>query len=459
MCVKSCTSNSQCGTHGFCDVSLPVPNCTCQPGYTGATCADCAPNYVRDTAMQCILAAIPGSTAFIGAGLMAGVNTLLAIDPSGSTVTAIRPLPSTAITQLAADVDSKALYALDNTGIKKLDIATGALTAVATLASSTNLTWGPGGLFSIPNLSPYLLKRINVMNGGIADLGSTGLLGVQALAYDPSSGALIATRWGTSSPELHRVSASDGVVTPMGTLTYDPAALPPSNTRIGLAVDPNTAFVYAVTAVGRTPDALFAKHCRQIAAGLGLTGYDSAPIGAMEYPTNGIGVGLTKVMGSQNASAKRSSLMPATPRWAPRRPPSASTPRIPIPSSVDDPRRKPQDRARLDGEVRGHRVHRQPTAPRHGIEGVREVTSPPVHIALQSETYLDPSVRAYAIDRVYTTAEWGTTKKLPYITTLWGSDSTAPNRLVQIDLATNKPARILNFNGVELQNLLAPWKP
>src|SRR6185436_454280 len=72
------------------------------------------------------------------------------------------------------------------------------------------------------------------------------------------------------------------------------------------------------------------------------------------------------------------------------------------------------------------------------IEGVREVTMPLVHIALTSETYLDSSVRAYAINKVYTSTEWTIQKKLPYITSLWGSDTNAPTRLVKIDLVTNK---------------------
>jgi hypothetical protein len=458
-CIKSCTSNSQCGVHGFCDTSLPVPNCSCQPGYSGATCADCAPNYVRDAANQCVLIAIPAGTTLIGAGLLAGVNTLLAIDPAAGTASPIRPLPSTSITQLAADVDNKVLYALDNTGVKKLDIATGVLTAVATLASSNNLTWGPGGLFSIPSLSPYLLKRINVTNGAIADLGSTGLSSVQALAFDASSGALLATRWAASSPELHRVSASDGVVTPMGTVTYDAAALPPSNQRIGIAVDASGS-VYAATAVGRTPQALFTKHCTQIAAGIGLAGYDSALISTMEFPSAGIGVGLTKVLGSAATSGKEivayasnaTSLTTAATLRIESANPEAF---VCLMTSNENLKVVIAATAKFAG------IAFTGTRPRLAmeVEGVREVTSPQIHIALTQETYLDASVRAYAINKVYTSAEWGTQKKLPYVTSLWGSDSSAPTRLVHIDLTTNKPARILSFAGIELQNLLTPWKP
>jgi hypothetical protein len=459
-CVKSCTSNSQCGTHGYCDTTLPVANCSCQPGYTGATCNDCAANYVRDAANNCVLAAIPSGTAFIGAGLVAGVNSLVAIDPNGSSVTPIRPMPSTSITQLASDVDNKVLYALDSTGVKKLDLATGTLTAVATLASTNNLTWGPGGLYSIPNLSPYLLKRINVANGGIADLGTTSLSSVQALAFDASSGSLIATRWASTAPELHRVSASDGTTTPMGTLTFDPAALPPGNTKIGIAADPNTGAVYATTAVGRTPQALFTTHCGQVAAGVGLTGYDASTITAMEYPTAGIGVGLTKVLGSQAESGKETiayasnatmGTTPATIRIETANPEAF----ICLMTRDENIKIVLAATAKFAGIVfTGNR-------PRLAmeIEGVREVTSPLVHIALTSETYLDSSVRAYAIDKVYTSAEWSTMKKLPYITSLWGSDTNAPTRLVQLDLASNKPARVVSLNGIDLQNLLAPWKP
>jgi hypothetical protein len=460
-CVKSCATNNQCGTHGFCDTSLPVPNCTCQPGFTGATCADCAPNYVRDATNQCILATIPSGTAFIGAGLVAGINSLLAIDPTAGTATAIRPFSTTSITQLASDVDSKVLYALDSTGVKKLDLATGASTAVAALTSSNSLTWGPGGLYTIPTLSPYLLKRINVTTGGVADLGSTGLLGIQGLAFDAASGFLIATRWAATSPELHRVSVSDGMATPMGTLTFDPAALPPSSgTRVGIAVDPNSGFTYAATAVGRTPDALFTKHCTQVAAGIGLIGYGTAPISAMEYPATGIGVGLTKVLGSSAASGKEiiayasNATMGATP--ATLRIETANPDAFVCLMTRDE-----NLKIVLASTAKFAGIAFTGNRPRLAmeIEGVREVTSPLVHIAVTSETYLDPSVRAYAINKVYTSAEWSTTKKLPYITVLWGNDTTAPTRLVQIDLTTNKPARVVSFTGVELQSLLAPWKP
>jgi len=458
-CVKSCTSNSACGTHGYCDMTIPVPSCSCQPGYTGATCNDCAPNYVRDASNNCVLATIPAGTAFIGAGTVAGVNSLVAIDPNAPSVTPIRPMPSTTITQLASDVDNKVLYTLDSTGIKKLDLATGALTAVATLASSSNLTWGPGGLYSIPNLSPYLLKRVNVANGGIADLGTTSLSGVQALAYDSVSGVLIATRWASTAPELHRVNASDGTAMPMGTLTFDPAALAPGNTKIGIASEPSTGTMYATTAVGRTPQVLFTTHCNQVAAGVGLTGYDGAPVTAMEYPTNGIGVGLTKVIVSAGSSGKEvlayasNATMGATP--ATIRIETANPEAFVCLMTRDE-----NIKIVLAASAKFAGIVFTGNRPRLAmeIEGVREVTSPLVHIALQSETYLDPSVRAYAIDKVYTTTEWST-KKLPYITSLWTSDTTAPTRLVQLDLSTNRAARIVPLTGIDLQNLLTPWKP
>ena len=459
-CVKSCTSNSQCGTRGYCDMSLPVPSCTCQPGYTGATCSECAPNYVRDASNNCILATIPSGTAFIGAAMVAGINSLVAIDPAASSVTPIRPLPNTSITQLASDVDNKVLYTLDNTGIKKLDLATGAHTAVATLASASNLTWGPGGLFSIPSLPPYLLKRINVANGGIADLGTTSLASVQALAFDSASGSLIAARWSSTSPELHRVSASDGTTVPMGTLTFDPAALPPGNQRIGIASDPNTGSLYATTSVGRTPQVLFTTHCTQVAAGVGLTGYDSSTITAMEYPTGGIGVGLTKVIGSSAASGKE------TVAYASNAAMGATPAIIRIETVNPDAficlmTRDENIKIVLAATARFAGIVFTGNRPRLAmeIEGVREVTSPIVHIALVQETYLDSSVRAYAINKVYTSSEWTTTKKLPHITSLWGSDANAPTRLVELDLTANKPARVLSFAGVELQNMLTPWKP
>lgn len=43
-----------CGGHGACDHSTGVVRCTCDPGYTGATCRDCYPGYHHDGAGNCI---------------------------------------------------------------------------------------------------------------------------------------------------------------------------------------------------------------------------------------------------------------------------------------------------------------------------------------------------------------------------------------------------------------------
>jgi hypothetical protein len=201
-------------------------------------------------------------------------------------------------------------------------------------------------------------------------------------------------------------------------------------------------------------------HCTQIAAGVGLTGYDSSQISSMEYPAGGIGMGLTKVLGSTAASGKEiiayasNAAMATTP--AVLRIDTANPDAfVCLMTSNENLRVVIASTAKFAGiAFTGNR-------PRLAmeVEGVREVTSPQVHIALTQETYLDASVRAYAINKVYTSTEWSSQKKLPHFTSLWGNDATAPMRLVHIDLSTNRPARILSFAGVELQTLLTPWKP
>ena len=173
-------------------------------------------------------------------------------------------MPNSNITQFASDVDNKVLYVLDNVGIKSLDLASGNLTPVATLTSTSNLTFGATALFTVPSLSPYLLKRVNPTNGAIADLGATNLSGIQAVAYDAVGGTILATRWATSGPELQRLSASTGMATVVGPVAFDPMALPPGNSRIGLAIEPVSGGVYAATADGRTPQFLFTQHCTQV---------------------------------------------------------------------------------------------------------------------------------------------------------------------------------------------------
>ena len=458
-CVKSCTSNSQCGTQGFCDMAQPVPACTCKPGFAGANCADCATGYTRDALQQCVLLTIPAGTGLLGVGLAGGVSSILAINTMSGVALPLRSLPS-GITQLASDVDNKVLYGLDSQGVKKVDLASGALTPVTTLASSTNLAFAAGNLYAVPTVSPYLLKRINPTTGGVADLGPTQLVGIQALAFDAVGGSFVAATWINSRPELHRVSATDGTPTALGPVTFDGMALPPSNAKVGIAFDGTSGAMYATTAVGRNPSTLFTQHCRQIAAGVGLAGYEQAPFTTMEYPTEGVAAGVTKVLGSAAASGKEIIAFAGNATAAMATPgiiriesvnPDAF---VCLMANYDNVKLVIASTAKFAGiAITGNRPRLSME-----IEGVREVVTPQVHIALTSETYLDASVRAYALNKVYTRSEWST-KKLPTVTSLWGTDTTAPLRLVQVDPLSYKALKILAFDGIELSNQLTAWKP
>ena len=43
-----------CSSHGVCGQGTGVALCTCDVGYTGTTCGDCAPNYFRNTDSLCV---------------------------------------------------------------------------------------------------------------------------------------------------------------------------------------------------------------------------------------------------------------------------------------------------------------------------------------------------------------------------------------------------------------------
>jgi hypothetical protein len=65
-------------------------------------------------------------------------------------------------------------------------------------------------------------------------------------------------------------------------------------------------------------------------------------------------------------------------------------------------------------------------------------------------------VRAYAVSRVYTAAEWNERRLASYVS-LWDSDPAAPVRLLELNPTTWEPTRMLSFQGIELLPLLAPY--
>ena len=66
-------------------------------------------------------------------------------------------------------------------------------------------------------------------------------------------------------------------------------------------------------------------------------------------------------------------------------------------------------------------------------------------------------MRAYAVSKVYTSAEWTTERRLPTYVSVWSGDPAAPAQLLEMDLTTMKPKRALSFMGVDLLPALAPW--
>lgn len=461
-CVRSCTANS-CPAGQYCDMTPTVPVCACRPGFVPPACTDCASGFVRDTATgNCVAVVAPAGTTLLGVGVTAGGTQLLAIDPVARKAIPMRPVPNPAPTQLASDTGAKTLYALTQAGVQKLDLGTGTYAPVsANVTQTQNLAFAQGSLFSIPDLNPNLLKRIDPASGLVTDVGPTLLPAVQGLGFDPTTGALLAARPVNNAPTLSTVALASGAATPMGTVTYDDAPLPAPLGRIGLAIEPGTNKIFVTAAIGRTPQALFTDHCQRVGKGVGLRGYEQAPFTTFDVVQTGVGAGMTKSLKNTNATGKEivayasygvRTAAQATLRFDVTNPETF----VCVMTYEENLKLFIPAAAKFAGiVVTGYR----PFLALEVETGFPGVAMPLLHVYGTSSASIDSTVRAYAVSRVYTQQEWETTKRLPAYTSLWGTDTTAPVQLFELDRATLKPKQILTFEDVTLQTPLAPWAP
>jgi hypothetical protein len=459
-CVPSCVNRS-CGARRACDESSGAPICVCQAGYAGADCASCAPGYAPDPQNRCVMVTLPAGTTLIGAGVYQGTQQLFAINTSAGSAIPVRPMPSPAPTQLAADAAGKTVWAMTATGISKLDLATGALMPLASLSSSTTLTFGAGALYTVPSLSPYLLKRVDPSTGAVADLGPTMIANAMGLAFEGPGRLLLARPrnmapgWG---PELYRLEGSNGAATMLGAVPFEATRLRPGDTRLALAIEPRSGHPFVVARVGRTPEEILTDHCHALAVGLGLAGYDTAPLTAVEFPYAGIGAGGSKTIGSTRSSGPeilayasygRAGVARATLQIATSNPDAF----VCLSTYEEVLGLQIAATARFAGVVMsGYR----PSLTLAVDSGFPATTKPLLHVYAATTTGLDPSVRAYAVSRVYTQQEWNE-RRLPVYASVWDSDPMAPVRLLELDPTTWAPLRMITFPGVELLPMLAPW--
>lgn len=461
-CAKSCTA-AECGSNGVCDMALAVPACVCKPGYAGAGCAECDAGYARDAASGLCVSAIAATTRFLGVGTVTSTRMLLAIDPAAGTATPVRPMfGGTSVVKITADTATKTLFALDNTGgINRVDLKTGALTKIATVASTSNLAFGNGSLYTVPSLSPFLLKSINPQTGAIADLGPTAMSGLQGLAFHGASSTLLGARAQGSVPELLRIEAAQGTSTNLGTLIYPGMPLAPGNLKAEVAYEPSAGAPYLIGAVGRSAATLFTQHCQNMAKGLGLTAHANLPLAFARTEYNGVGAGGTLVLtsvaatgpeivaygsyGSRNAAAATITVATSNPETFVCMMTYEENVKLTVPATAKF-------------AAIGFAGNR----PRLALEvepGFPPQTMPSLHVYGGTSSLIDSSVRAYAISQVYDQNQWVTQKKLPVYTSLWSSDTGAPVRLMELDLGALTPKRFLDFEGVTLEPMLAPWLP
>jgi hypothetical protein len=466
-CVQTCASVSSCGARRYCDESQGAPICVCQAGYSGADCSACATGYTADGAGACVRSA-PAGTTLLGAARVDTGEYLVAIDPTAGTVTPLRQVAGVSGQRLASDVASHAIYTVTSTGINRLDAITGRLTPVATVQSLATLCYGGGALYTFGTISPYLLKRIDPSTGAVSDIGPSNLAassGSTGLTWE-KPGTLLYARppaTGATGAELYRVDAATAAVTMLGALPVEATRLRPADNRLGLAFDV-TGKLFIATHLGRTPEDVVAEHCRKVAAGVGLVGYEAAPLTSIAIAYDGIGAGLTKTLTSRNASGKeivayasygRRTAAKATMRIETTNPEAfvcASTYEEVIELSVSPAT------ARFAGiGITGYRPIL--TLVVDGV--VPPVTRPTLHVFTVSGTVapaFNGASGGYQFSKVYTATEWNGLR-LPTYASAWDSDAGAPSVLLEVDLATRTTTRTLYFPAVDLFPTLAPWAP
>jgi hypothetical protein len=468
-CVQTCAATS-CGARKYCDETQSTPTCVCQAGYAGADCSACAAGYIPDGAGMCVRGA-PAGTTLLGAGRTTNGEYLLAINPAGATptVTPLRPLANLSNLRLATDVASKSIFSASSSAISRIDATTGRLTPVATVQTTMNLCFGGGALYTFGQLSPYLLKRIDPATGGVADIGPSNLAsgaGSSGLAWEAGGTLLYARPPATAmnGAEFFRVNATTAAVTSLGALSDDGTGrLRPGDNRVGMAFD-TTGKLFVATRLGRAPGEIVAEHCRKMAAGLGYTGYEAAPITSVEINYNGIGAGATRILNSRNPQGKEivayASYGRRTSAKAMLRVETANPDAFVCVSSYEEVLElviSPATARFTAIALTGYRPILTLV-----VEGsVPPVTRPTLHVHSPTgsvATAFNGAAGGYQFSKMYSTTEWSTLR-LPTHVVAWDADPSAPSVLLEIDVDTRTIKRVLSFTGIDLYPTLAPWAP
>jgi hypothetical protein len=469
-CVQSCAAQS-CGDRRYCDETQGAPVCACQAGYTGANCSSCAAGYTSDGAGQCYQMA-PAGTTLLGAGRLQNGEYLLGINTTNGTATPLRPIGSLAAQRLTTDLATHTIYSITATSgtasaVSRLNFATGTLTPVAMVQSFDVAAWGAGSLYTLGSVQPYPLKQINPSNGAVSDIGPTNITppgqGSTGLVWESGGTLLFARPPGTNpnGADLYRIDPTTAAVTTLGPISVPGSGLQPTDNRVDLAFDAQGKLFLAAR-LGRSPEEIVAEHCRKLAAGLGYSGYEGAPVTSLDVGKAGIGAGMTRVLTSKQDSGKE---IVAYASYGPRVVDKAylrietTNPETFVCISTYEETLElqyPAATARFRAiALAGSRPHLT-----LAVEGtVPPVTQPTLHVSIANTGgSVEQEFSAYQFSKVYTSTQWNALH-LPTYVSAWDSDATAPTVLMEIDLGTRSATRVLPFPTLQLYPTIDTWAP
>jgi hypothetical protein len=469
-CVQTCAATS-CGARRFCDDSAATPVCACQTPYAGADCAACAPGFSMDAAGQCTRPA-PAGTTMIAAARSQNTDYLVAIDPTAGTVTPLRLMAGLSNQRFTSDLGKRTLYAATSAGLTRFDAASGAFSPVATLQSVGSAAFGNNALYTLGQLTPYLLKRVDPTTGAVSDIGPTNLAssqGAVGLAWE-AGGTLLYARSpsaGGNGADLIRIDPATATGTALGPLTIEATNGPrlrPADARLGLAFDA-AGKLFVITHLGRSAEDILAEHCRKLAAGLGYPGYESAPLTTAEVNYNGIGPGVTRVLGSKNPSGKEivayASYGRRTNAKAVLRVEPANPETFVCLSSYEEvlELQIPMATARFAGiALAGAR----PTLTLVVEGSVPPVTRPTLHVYAGTSGSVAPAFNGvaggYQFSKLYNATEWNALR-LPSYASVFDSDADAPSTLLEVNLGARAVTRIQSWKDFDLFPSVAAWAP
>lgn len=457
-CHRPCTQqHTACDANPntSCDeVSPGALACLCMPGHRAPSCATCAPGYGVDEKGRCVMATPPPGTTLLG---IAGYGSLLvAFDTTAETVTPLRPLDRL-VDGLAVDAQSGAIYVSSwAKPIVRIDLLTGKSEPLMTPLMdsahySAQLAFRDGTLFMLDRLRT--LQRVDVTTHAVTEVGPLTLSGGMAVVA-PEQLMIVNHTSTYEAPSLHRVDARTAAVTPLGAVSGE-GLESGSGSRVGLALTAEGA-PYLVAPVRPAPLEALTPHCRVVAAAVGLTGFESAPVTVIAAPRVGLGAGATQVVRSTKSNG------PEILAYESYGDSAAARSTMRIETSNPDAfvclgtyEEMLNVSIAASAKFAGIAVTTVKPGVALQVEAGFSMSGKRVHLVPYTSTGLDPSWGASPIVQLYSYTEW-TMKKQPLLAGVWSGGVMS---LIELDPANWSARRVTSFKDVMLSPVLAPWNP